>query len=404
MRLVVPALFLSSSLSMTVIRAADRPELSARDIVRSADRMPGGVSPGEIVILFPSHAGPDTLAEPQRDGRGNLATVLAETRVWFDGIAAPVVYSVKGQVGVVVPYEISGRKTTKVEIEYQGKRSLPVDLPVVESTPALFTLDSSGRGQAAMLNETGCCNSVRNPAARGSVAALYATGEGETTPAGVTGLFSAYDKTSDYPAPRQKVSVTVGGVPAEILFSGEAPHTVTGLLQVNFRIPANAPTGDAVPLVLTVGDTRSPGGVTMAVRSAVQRILIVDPVSQSRERLRKVLLSAGFEVILARDGEEARRHANDRPLDMVICNLAMPHEELKQTVSVLVAGRPKLKIVATSSALGAATLRAADLLGAQAVLTPAMPSKTVADRVHELLRSRPVPYVADAALKPFPLR
>jgi uncharacterized protein (TIGR03437 family) len=398
MKFAVSSLFLSFTLA-----AADRPELLARDVVRAADRSSGAVAPGEIVVLLQSNAGPEGLAEYQRDGDGKLARLLGDTRVWFDGIAAPVVYSMRGQVGAVVPYEISGRKATAVEVEYRGVRSLPVTLPVVGSAPALFTLDSSGRGQAAMLNETGCCNSARNPAARGSVAALYATGEGQTNPPGITGNISAYLRTDDYPAPQQKVSVTVGGVPEEILFVGEAPHMVSGLLQVNFRIPAKAPLGDAVPLVLTVGDSRSPDGVTMAVRSAVQRIVIADNDAANRNSLRTMLTRAGYEVIVARNGEEAQAHANERPIDMLICNLALPEQERMETVAAMLAGRPKLKIVATAAALDPDTLRSADLLGAQAVLTKSMASKLVLARIRDLLRSRPVPYVAADAVKPFPI-
>ena len=97
-----------------------------------------------------------------------MTTRLGETRVLFGGLTAPIAYTVSGEVMAVVPYEVSNRKTTDVVVEYQGKRSPAVTLDVVASTPALFTLDSSGKGQAAILNETGCCNSARNPAARGA--------------------------------------------------------------------------------------------------------------------------------------------------------------------------------------------------------------------------------------------
>jgi uncharacterized protein (TIGR03437 family) len=136
--------------------APDRPELSVEDVVNAADHSARGVAPGEIVVLFPSNAGPDVLAGAQLNAQGNITTLLGETRVWFDHIAAPVSYSVRGQVSVVVPYEISKKKTTEVVVEYQGVRSVPVTLQVVQSAPALFTLDSSGKGQAGMLNETVC--------------------------------------------------------------------------------------------------------------------------------------------------------------------------------------------------------------------------------------------------------
>jgi uncharacterized protein (TIGR03437 family) len=99
---------------------------------------------------------------------------------------------------------------------------------------------------------------------------LYATGEGETIPPGIDGSISVYPRIADYPVPKLPVQVTVGGEPAGIIYAGEAPHMAKGSLQVNFRVPANAPLGDAVPVVLTVGSSRSRDGVTMAVRRSSQ--------------------------------------------------------------------------------------------------------------------------------------
>ena len=124
--------------------ASDGPVMSARDVVNAADYSGGRVAPGEIVVLYPRNAGPAVLAGAQLDSDGRAATMLAETRVWFDGIATPLAYAANGQVCAVVPYEVAGRKTTQVVVEYQGVRSPAVDLAVVPSAPALFTLDSSG--------------------------------------------------------------------------------------------------------------------------------------------------------------------------------------------------------------------------------------------------------------------
>ena len=380
------------------------PELFPRDVVNSADYSGGKVSPGEIVVLYPSNAGPAELAGSDVDADGRIATITGETRVLFDGFPAPMASAVRGRIGAVVPYGIAGRKTTQVEVEYQGVRSPAVTLPVVDSAPAVFTLDASGKGQAAMLNETGCCNSVRNPAARGTVAALYATGEGQTSPRGIDGDLSGHDRVADLPKPLLAVGVTVGGIPAEITYAGEAPHAVAGLLQVNFRIPANAPVGDQVPLVLTVGSGRSPEGVTMAVRSQVQRILVLDSDATIRNQLTRILKGAGYEVFSARDGREALAQASQHPLDLAICSLAIPEAERLATIRAIASERSRLRIVATVGMLDPAALKAADLLGAQAVLTKPLVAATVLGRVRELLRSRPFPYVADEEMAPSPLR
>jgi uncharacterized protein (TIGR03437 family) len=54
------------------------------------------------------------------------------------------------------------------------------------------------------------------------------------------------------------VTATIGGVPAKVLYSGGSPGS-PGLQQVNLQVPANAPRGPAVQLVLTIGGTSTPG-------------------------------------------------------------------------------------------------------------------------------------------------
>jgi uncharacterized protein (TIGR03437 family) len=387
-------------LGVVLVRAADVPALLEHDVVNAADHASGAVAPGEIVVLFPSNAGPAAMVGAAAGADGKLPTLLGETRVLFDGMAAPMAYSIKGQLGAVVPYEVANRKATEVVVEYQGVRSSAVTLPVADSAPGVFTLDLSGTGQAAILNDTGCCNSSRNPAIRGTEVSLYATGEGETNPRGISGNVSTYSRIADYPVPRLPVQVTIGGEPANIIYAGDAPHAVAGLLQVNFRVPAHAPIGNAVPVVLTVGDSRSADGITMAVRSSVQQILLIDENAAVRRRLRKLLASAGYSVFTAGNGAEALQIAQQHSVDLVILSLTSEAEKVEVIRGVRVE-RPQLKTIAMAGTLSPATLRAADLFGAQGVLTYSMPPKAALRRVRAALRAHVVAYVAgEQALPP----
>ena len=56
------------------------------------------------------------------------------------------------------------------------------------------------------------------------------------------------------------------GVVAEVQYAGAAPGLIAGVIQVNILIPAEAPSGEAVPITLTIGQTESRAGVTMAIR------------------------------------------------------------------------------------------------------------------------------------------
>ena len=95
----------------------------------------------------------------------------------------------------------------------------------------------------------------------GGVITLYATGEGQTTPAGVDGKLAG---TTNLTIPVQGVSVTIGGLPAVIDYAGAAPTLVAGVLQLNVEVPTGFAAGAAIPVVLQIGGVKSPT-VTIAV-------------------------------------------------------------------------------------------------------------------------------------------
>jgi len=106
-------------------------------------------------------------------------------------------------------------------------------------------------------------NSVANPAAKGSVVLIYATGEGETDPQVADGWLAS---SQVLPRPKLPVAVKIGGLDAEVLYAGAAPGMVVGLLQVNVGVPPTVAAGNAVPVLLTVGNAVSQPGVTLALR------------------------------------------------------------------------------------------------------------------------------------------
>ena len=220
------------------------------------------VSPGELVTLFGMNLGPPTPASLQLDSSGLVSTNLASTRVLFDGIPAPMIYAGANQVSAVVPYGLTN-PTTQVQVEYQGATSSSFAMNVVAATPALFTANSSGAGQAAALNQDGSVNSSAHPAKAGSVIVLYATGGGATTPAEVDG---AVIGTSNLPQPVLPVTVAINGQAAQVYYAGAAPGMVAGVLQINVQVPAGTQTGSAVPVTFTVGKHASPQSVSIAVQ------------------------------------------------------------------------------------------------------------------------------------------
>ncbi len=248
-----------NTLRKAALAVPGAPSLTAAAVTNGASYADKGVTPGEIVTLFPYNVGPATMAQLGLDASGNVLTLIGGTRVLFDGVAAPMIYTVKNQVACVVPYEIAGESSTEVQVEYNGIRSVAVTVPVLPAVPGIITVNSQGTGQAVALNQDNSLNSASNPAARGSIVTIVATGEGQRNPAGVTGVPApAYDP------PVLPASLTVGGVAASLPYAASAPGFV-GLMQIDFTIPETAPTGSAVPIQLTIGTIQSLT-VTIAVK------------------------------------------------------------------------------------------------------------------------------------------
>jgi len=247
--------------SGTIKVGGNAPRFSSEGVVNAASFSSGAVASGEMVTIFGRRLGPPVLAPMQlTPDRQYVTNTLADTRVLFDGIAAPLVHASATQVTAVVPSFITSWRNmsgTRVQVEYKGVKSETVTLPVAYAAPGIFTADSSGRGQGAILNQDGTLNSPSNPAQPGSVISLWAAGAGEMYPVSVDGKLA----TAPYPTPTLPVSVTIDGMLTKVLYAGAAPGMVAGVLQVNARIPA-APGATAANLFPLGGSARQP--VTIA--------------------------------------------------------------------------------------------------------------------------------------------
>ncbi len=221
----------------------------------------GGVSPGEIAVLFGAGIGPANLTTLALAGDGKVSSTLASTRILFDETPAPLIYVSAGQSSAIVPYGVSGRSSTQVVVEYQGQRSAPLTMAVVAAKPALFSANGSGAGPGAILNEDSSVNTPANPSPRGRVIVLFGTGAGQTNPAGVDGLLA----TLTFPRALLAASVTIGGRTADVLYAGAAPGLVAGVFQINAKVPEDATPGNAETIV-TYGSARSQAGLTVALR------------------------------------------------------------------------------------------------------------------------------------------
>jgi uncharacterized protein (TIGR03437 family) len=229
-------------------------------VVNSASYLDGPVAPGELVTIFGANLGPSAEAGALLNGN-SVANTIESTQVTIGGITAPMLYASSSQINTVVPFGIGGT-TAQIQVLYQGQPTAATTVSIQPASPAVFSINSDGGGQGAILNQNGSVNSQSKPAAPGSVVVIYATGGGLTTPNSVDGLVTA----APYPTPMLPVSVTIDGLPAQVIYAGAAPGLISGVMQINVVVPADAYPATYDQVIVTVGDYVSPTAVTLTVQ------------------------------------------------------------------------------------------------------------------------------------------
>jgi uncharacterized protein (TIGR03437 family) len=159
---------------------------------------------------------------------GMLATVYGAnldapgTQVTLDGRSVPVVSVENGRIQFYIPPDAPLGISTVVISNALGS-SDPIVVAIAAVAPGIFYDASSG-----------FASGLERPSPRGTVVEIYCTGLG--------------------PHP-ENVVVTIGGIEAEVTYSGPAPGML-GVNQVNARIPENVPPGTR-PMMLTIHEIRS---------------------------------------------------------------------------------------------------------------------------------------------------
>jgi len=221
--------------------SADPPAITA--VTNAASYSADAISPGSIISLFGSNLAPMTASAAATP----LPMSIADTSVSVNGVPAPLVYESPGQINAQVPWEIPAGPATVV-VRTRGALSTSAQITVQPAAPGLFT-DAEGNAQA--LNAGGSVNSVEKPAAAGSVISVFFTGQGPVTTAVDDG---APPPAGETVSATSATSATIGGVPAQIQFTGLTP-LYPGVAQMNLKVPALA--GGVYPLIVTIGGQAS---------------------------------------------------------------------------------------------------------------------------------------------------
>lgn len=226
-----PATYQASRPQLALLLAPQTVSFQAATVVNGAS-FTSGIAPGGIMAIF---------------GNG-LSGSGGATALDFDGTPVQVLGATPFQINAVVPSGLApGMHTLRVQSAF-GVAQQSVVVSAV--APAIFLVGNPATG--AVLNQDGTLNGPGNPALRGQVVVIYATGLGSVVQQGQL-------LTTTTP-----VTVVVNGQEIPATFSGLAPGT-TGEYQVNVVIPAASPPGFGISLTLKQGGESS-NPVTLALQ------------------------------------------------------------------------------------------------------------------------------------------
>ena len=223
--------------------------ITAPGVVNAASFSPP-ISPGSFVTVYGQNLADTTTDWSAAITNGRLPTSLGGVQILINGKNAFIYYVQPTQVNAIAqPDTVTGSAEVDV-ITNHG--TVPALVNMVSVSPELFAYSFKDRLYAAAIfsidsayvGAVGAIPGVTSRAAHsGDYILLFATGLGPTNPPYPVGQVL----TTAYPVPDfSKVSVLIGGKPANVLFAG---MTYPGLFQINIQVPNGIPAGDQ-PIVL----------------------------------------------------------------------------------------------------------------------------------------------------------
>lgn len=248
-----------------------QPVVAAGGILNAASYVKGQpVTLGSFVAIFGSGFGNGGVT-----GTVPWPTSLGGTSVTMNGVLAPLYAVTDGQINAQVPFEAlpTGQTSGSVNVIVQTstQMSAPQSFQVVSIAPGLFSIAGNGLGLANVSNPDGSLTApsgsvpgyAAHPAAPGGTIVLLATGLGATDSSIASGASSS-DKlrhTDTLP------SVLIGGIPAEVAFSGLSPQ-FPAVNQINVVLPVGIPSGSSVPIQVSSGGITTTAQLTVAVTAS----------------------------------------------------------------------------------------------------------------------------------------
>ena len=208
------------------------------------------VAPGSYISIYGT-----ALAQGLTVAAAPFPTQLGGTQVLLAGQAIPLYFTSDGQINALVPYGTVTNASFQLVVTRGGAYSTPASVTFADGGPAVFlTAQGAGIVQVAKPDGTAFLVDAAHPATAGDALIIYCAGLGAVTPSVPAGSPAPLTSLVTTVNP---VTVTIGGIPATMLFAGLAPGYV-GLYQINVVVPPGVTPSSTVPLVITTAGQSSP--------------------------------------------------------------------------------------------------------------------------------------------------
>ncbi|MGA2742584.1 MAG: hypothetical protein ABSG65_34740 [Bryobacteraceae bacterium] len=251
-----------------------QPAVGAGGVVNSGSYTAQGVAPGSLVSIF----GTDLAASTSSGSTIPLSTALSDVMsVTFNDIPAGLYFVSAGQINAQLPFNVlpSGQTsgTASIVVTRGNGVSAPQSVNVVPASPGIFTTNAEGTGQAFAYDNTtgdlaapagapiGIFHTAPLSVSSGHALIIACTGLGLVNPSignGMAASDGVLRKTLVQPV------VMIGGVTAQFIYSVLSPQFVSEY-QIGVVPAAGTPTGNAVPLQITINGVTTSAQVTIAV-------------------------------------------------------------------------------------------------------------------------------------------
>jgi uncharacterized protein (TIGR03437 family) len=330
-------------------------------------------TPDPLTLRYPVSLSPDASGSGQR-----LLTVAFQTHTPSPVLIAnaPLLFATNGQINLLVPSAVSSFVGKSVDIVVSFgyppaatmMSSVPFPVNVAATDPGIFTVETDGQGEGAILSldwsiiTSGNEAAMRSNPADSDTVQIYVTGLGAPDSAAdnagsgtgqwpvdcvtagsylsalnlrTSGSFASLDgaliqrsllNSNRLPPCLRSTAVvptvTIGGQPATVTYAGWVADSVAGQYQVNVRLPGSAAgtftsaAGDSIappltapvklPVVVTARNRASQPGVTVWV---APRLKVTGPAGAGLHAAAGVLRSGSGDLVTASEGTPSYRYA-----------------------------------------------------------------------------------------------